>query len=269
MERQVRSEANTKAMLDSAGIIPASQKRAIEAAKRDYYLGPQLQVPWEEDRSAMKDSNISPHDSGDESPTEEVLRLIRARNQSEDGTLPDTTDAYLRSSYTGTLGSRPSTVRMSTNVRKIFEVDVDQDAIGRDYLPTQLHHDWGEPNTGDYRGQAVRMDSVPGRETKKVHKKGVVETVAFHEAPRLRPDDYAPGDYDGGRKFGEGVRGAFDFDRYVSRAELTGPNGERPENDIDFENDDIFNEEVIVDAPNAKERLLRHFEGPKLYTNVI
>lgn len=271
MERQMQSAANTKAMLDSAGIITASQRRAVEAAKRDYYLGPQLQVPWEEDRSGMKAAITRTDDSGDESPTEEVLRLIRRRNNAEEVVVPDTTDAYLRSSYTGTLGSRAAIVRMreSANNRRVFDIEVDPDSIHREYLPTQLHHDWGEKNSGDYHGKAVQMDAVSGRETKKVHLKGVIETIPFHEPPRVRPNDYAPGDYNVGRKFGEDARGALvEFDKYVARADMTGPNGERPANEIVFEDGDLFKEEVIIDPINAKEKILKHNEAPKLYVKV-
>jgi hypothetical protein len=272
MEQQVKSEANTRAMLESAGITPASQRRALEMAKRDYYLGPQLQIPWEEDRLNLN-PDTARDDSGEESPTDEVLRLIRKRNNQEEvAPINDTTNAYLRSSYTGTLGSKPATIRMReptrSDVRKVFDGELDLESQNRDYLPTQLHHEWGERASGDYHGKTLQMDVVPSRDTKKVHHKGVVETIPFHEAPRVRPSDYAPGDYDvdGGRRFGVNVRGALvDFDRFVSRSDLIGPNGERPENEVDYEMGGLSREEVIVDAIHAKERILKHTEAPKLY----
>jgi hypothetical protein len=285
MEQQAKSVHNTKAMLDSAGITPASQLRAMEAAKRDYYLGPQLQIPWEEDRLAMNThaNAHTRHDDengdGDESPTEEVLRLIRRRNNLEEPVVPvnETTDAYLKSSYTGTARSKPATIRMREptrhDARQAFDREIPVEGLDRDYLPTQLHHDWGEQGTavGDYRGKSIQMDIVPGRDIKKIYQKGVSETVAFHEPPRVRPDEYAPGDYDvlGGRKLGEDVRGGMvDFTKYVSRYDLAGPNGERPANDEMNEREDLALEEVMINAVKAKEKILKRSEAPQLYVKV-
>jgi hypothetical protein len=293
MEQQVKSIQNTKAMLESAGIISAAQLRAQEAAQRDYYLGPQLQIPWEDDRVAMMmnpalERNINKDDDdGEESPTEEVLRIIRKRNHQEERIVPihDTTDAYLKSSYTGTARSRPPTIRMReptrSDVRQAFDREINVDGVDRDYLPTQLHHDWGENgstaggggggSTGDYRGKSIQMDIVTGREVKKIYQKGIIETIPFHEPPRQRPEEYAPGDYDvfRGRKFGDDARGGMvDFEKHVSRYDLVGPKGERPDNEILNEREGLEYEEVIINAVNAKEKILKHTEAPQLYVKV-
>lgn len=281
MEQQVKAEAQTKAMLDAAGIIPASQRRAQEVLQRDYYLGPQLQVAWEEDR--LIKPNLD-YDSGNESPTEEVLKLLKKRNNEQP--LPkvsETSEAFLKSSYSGALTTKPATIQMNqvskTDIRKIGgEKELSEEEKNRGYLPTQLHQDWGSniESSSNYKGKVIQMDIIPGRETKKVIQKGVYETIPFDQAPRVRYDEVGPGEYDIdiGRRLGENIpTGMIDFNRYVSRNDMIGPNGEKPENEKEFENiqDDYFlqKEEVITDGIKSKEKLLKRVQTPTLYIKVI
>ena len=129
MEQQVKAEAQTKALLDAAGIIPASQRRAKEVLQRDYFLGPQLQVAWEEDR--LVKPNLD-YDSGNESPTEEVLKLLKKRNNDQSPPkVSDTTEAYLKSSYSGALKAKPAIIQMNhvskSDVRVVGERELTEE----------------------------------------------------------------------------------------------------------------------------------------------
>jgi hypothetical protein len=282
MEQEVRAVESTKAMLDKAGILPASARREMEEGGRDRYLGPQIHVAWGEDRLKPAAATLGP-DEGDESPTEEVMSIINKRRGIDGGVGggedTDTTEAYLRSSFAGALHSKPPIVTMRKPTRHDARVlegerELTAEERMRDYLPTQVHQEWG---VGE-KAKALKMDIIPGRESKRVHSKGIIEVSQFHEAARPQSGSLGPGAYDtsAGMRFGENVKGgALDFDLHAARDDVVGPNGERPiaaarydQYDIDEEGRLGYKEEVIVDAQLAKEGLLRRQQAPKLYVQV-
>jgi hypothetical protein len=277
MEKEVQAVSRTQAMLEKAGIMPPTARRALEAASRDRFLGPQLPVPWGEDRLPPRKAWDEEDDDGDESPTEEVMALLKRRGGGEgsdggdvatnkkkrDGS--DITEAFLRSSFAGAPTKNAPAVAMRAptkhDTRKLVERELTEEEKNRDYLPTQVHHDWTSAEKRD-GGRALVMDIVPGRDVVKVHSKGVVDRVLFNEGIRRGTSDMGPGMYDAGPKFGEGVKGGVvDFENFVAREDAVGPRGERPEaalSDWEMEEEGLyFKEEVIVDAVSAKQKLLK------------
>lgn len=277
MEREVQAVSKTQAMLAKAGIMPPTARRALETANRDRFLGPQLPVPWGEDRLPPRKAWYEDNDDGNESPTEEVLDLLKKRGArvnsvDEDNVLTkknrdgsaDITEAFLRSSYAGAPTKNAPAVAMRApkkhDARRLIERELTEEEKNRDFLPTQLHHDWA--STDRDGGKALDMDIVPGRDVVKVLSKGVVDRVLFNEGIRRGTGDMGPGVYDAGPKFGEGVKGGVvDFENFVAREDAVGPRGERPAavlSNRELEEEGLYyKEEVIVDAISAKQKQLK------------
>lgn len=287
MGKEVEAASKTNAMLAKANILPGSSRRALEAAARDKFLGPQLPVPWGEDRlpprhawSEDDGGNGDGKEEGYVSPTDEVMALLRSRGGGKDVPVlrsstdgmkrhqnDDTTDAFLRSSYAGapTKTAPAVAIRPPTKheARKIGERELTEEERNRDYLATQLHRDWKSTDRKDTAHKALLMEIASGRETVRIQAKGVVDKILFNEGIRRGTDNFGPGMYDTGPGFGENVKGGVvDFDNYVARDDVVGPRGERPaaaqSNALDEYDDGLYyREEVEVDAVTAKGKQLK------------
>lgn len=289
MEQEVVAAQKTKLMLDEAGIITANQRREQERAMRDgKFLGPQLQVPWVPNRLHAK---VDKEGSDSDSPTEEINGLLENRDRHRKNTKgrggsklvddierdienveeTEYTKAFLRSSYSGGIQHKPTLIlRQSTNKndRGIHQRELSEEEKAREYLSTQVHHDWTEALENKYKTVA-RMDDMVGREEIIVHAKGIIEKREFGV---LYPTDGpAPGEYDTDAliRFGVNVKSGVSFKNTIAREDLVGPNGEAPPNNADVSRMLDIDEVVDIDAMAAKEKKMKRVQGVVLYKKVV
>ena len=283
----------------------AEQKIGPTAAQRFY--GPQIPVPWADEPVAsngnQSGNNISnnnnsnsrkrknksrygePEDDseGNDSPTEEVMRLLGDRsinkyndNMDSDGRDTEYTKAFLKSRYSGSLHPKnPAALMMQPkpgDSRNPISVKPTVEEENFEYIGPQLQPDWiaeSEKRELKHKNQALRMDLVPGREKKKLHQKGVAEVIKF-DSRIEQVDSIGPGYYDTGSNLD--MANAADkalgvpFHKAIARKDQVGAFGERPEaateplpggseggNNNDF-GDLYFDEQLDVDYGKAKDQ---------------
>lgn len=272
----------------------ADKQFDIIASHRNY--GPQLPVQWASDNNKNTRSNNKYDDTtnadGYESPTEEVNRILAQRNNSLDNnnssnTAMETeyTKAYLKSSYSGTLIPKGTTILMNKPKTESLKryIDHSEDLNDLEFIGPQLQSDWikeSEKRDIKYKSQAIKMDLVPGREKIKLHQKGIVEVIDF--ASKIIPEDnMGPGYYDANSHLlianSENNKGVVPFSKVISRADQVGANGEKPETilnelaKLDKDNMDLYiNDQVDIDYSRAKDTNTGTNRGQfRLYIKVL
>ena len=240
MERQVASRAATKRRLDSKPGVAAVMldKQEAERARHKFY-GPQLPIPW----GGVGVGN----DNGDESPTEEVSRLLTrsqsdarpSRRHGKGGigsaeTDTDATLAYLRSSLAAPASRAAVVMRPAPEVSNQSLLALHESALPtHDFLGPQLQVNWAaesEARDKAHKNKAILFDAQPGRARVSVRQKGEVHVKEFDDW-RARPTEpLGPGYYDADKvsAIGDDAKGAVIFSKFVSREEMVGPEGERP-----------------------------------------
>jgi hypothetical protein len=118
------------------------------------------------------------------------------------------------------------------------------------------------------------MDRTPGRETVKVHQKGLVEVIDFSD-PNIRSNfDPEPTDYDVDRHFAiaalNNVKGLA-FSKAISREDLLRKESERIPLDLELSDELFYEERLDIDYGRAKDQAAgkRDGKGLELYTKVI
>ena len=282
MTSEVTARSSTKKRLESKpGVVKALADKSAAAKGNDRLYGPQLPVPWVEDREVMRswrsrrasDGRTDDND-GDYSPTREVLQLLGDDITSpEDGLARAGTEAFLKSTYSGSLQKRPAPLSMKevtpTKPRNLAE---SVSATAFDYIGPQLQQDWlsdkGTTNT------APRMDRTPGREVVRVHQKGMVEVIDFSDRNTRSNMDPEPADYDTDRHFAiaalNNVKGLA-FSKAISREDLLrSKETERVPLDVELSDELFYEERLDIDYGSAKDRATgkREGKGIELYTKV-
>jgi hypothetical protein len=189
-----------------------------------------------------------PLESGDESPTDEVLWILGDINKKnkKPPLVSETAESYLRSSYsTGGLPLKSKVNIMREEKapkRKLLE-----GGGAADYMGPQLQVDWTSQVD---KGLKVRMSIDAGRDETSVMKKGYVQVKRFEDLDRGDTDSSQPGMYDisRGKGIGQNLKGV-PFSLALARGEQFGPYGEKPEN----LNDDLA--DILDDGYLRKEVL--------------
>eukprot|EP01041_Mallomonas_annulata_P003189 gene3189-6290_t len=289
-------ESLHKRFLEKPGLAEVEAAKFREKTSRDRFLGPHLQVPWVYGANkgpgmgvgvGVGTADETALDDGEESPTEEVMAILRRRGgmdvhdnaaaTAKDELFDDTTAAYLKSSYSGALSKREAAATMRIPMpheeRNPDLNNISMEFMNRDYLEPQLPIDWkaeGEARKHRHKNPAAKLNLRPGRESITIKRKGDVRISEF-DKPIEAYDSMGPGVYDvmAGRAFGEGVS-APDFNTALTREQVIGPDGERPDGIVQDENEMrmMYGDELIVDATVTKdsEKVKRSkVRYPKLY----
>ena len=235
--RQVAAAASTRKRITDKPSVQAvlDEKREAER-RRDKFYGPQLQVAWGEFPQGAGPEGAD-NDSGDESPTEDLNRLLSRSNNAGAGagageSERDTTAAYLRSSLAA------PTARAAVIMRPPPEPQ-SRAALCRDpepepqFLGPQLPVDWTAATAArdqSHKNRAILMDAQIGRKSVRVRQKGEVQVLEFGDG-RWQTDPMGPGYYDPalpGDDIADGAKGAVPFAMLAAREDALGPDGERP-----------------------------------------
>ena len=282
MASEVTARSSTKKRLESKpGVVKALADKTAAEKGNDRLYGPQLPVAWVEDREVMRswksrrtsDGHDDDNDGGD-SPTREVLQLLGdALVNAEDDLARAGTEAFLRSTFSGSLQKRPAPLSMKevpqTKSRNISE---SLSSAPFEYIGPQLQQDWLSDKASS--SMAPRMDRTPGRETVKVHQKGLVEVIDFSD-PNIRSNfDPEPTDYDVDRHFAiaalNNVKGLA-FSKAISREDLLRRESDRIPLDLELSDDLFYEERLDIDYGRAKDQATgkKDGKGVELYTKVI
>ena len=230
MAAQAAAEASTRKRLADKPMVVAAltEKKAAEAA-RDKFYGPQLQVAW------AAPGQPEDEDSGNESPTEEIIRMLAWRADKSAGTTgtaeEKATAAYLRSSLAAP-AARATVIMRPPAEKTSRSALVHPPTPPAEFLGPQLSTDWlaeSEARHARYKNRAIMMDLGAGRDVVQVKHKGEVQVDFFYEHRVRATGPLGPGRYDPlGPVIGDNVKGV-PFKQLVSRGDAIGPEGERPE----------------------------------------
>jgi hypothetical protein len=238
-----------------------ADKKLRQGATQRFY-GPQIPVPWAEDRLAAaalqrRKTRAEVEEDGDEdeggggggyhSPTEEVEQLLAQRQAGgpnsnlldEEARDTQYTQAYLKSRYSGSLQPKQPVVQMLPakpgESRDPTAVKITPEEAAFEFLGPQLQPDWlenADRREVRHKNQALRMDLVSGRERLKMHAKGQREVVPFNS--RTEPsEEMGPGYYDTGSRLDMAVAAkeksmGLPFSKAIARQDQVGAFGERP-----------------------------------------
>jgi hypothetical protein len=249
MVAESQSRESMKKMLASKpGVIEAIYEKS---RPRDVLYGPQLPVAWVPDR-------FQTVDDGEASPTREVMKLLRREQDAGiDSYESSTARNYLRSTLAGAITSKPTAIIREDNPtqsKKVDEEDPEIEALGPiDWLEEMNKRE------AYYKNNALRMDVNRGRDEVHVHSKGVVEVNEFSSSHLPARDQPVSSSHVNYPAFGSDAKGIFPFDKYLSREDAIGPNGEPPisswneeEERLDMDRDQVLDNEHLVKkrAPN-------------------
>lgn len=148
-QEMVTKKAIKNILIEKPSIARIYAEKIMEGKNREKYYGPNLPVIWGEDSFGRRGGEIANEEEdmnrGDESPTEEVLRLLGDRNKNtEKHCLPvsETAESYLRSAYS--TGGLP----LKSKVNKMREENAIKRKVSRS----------GE--TFDYTGPQLQVDTI-------------------------------------------------------------------------------------------------------------
>lgn len=297
-EIQARQSTREKLSQKSQVQTVLADKEMGDPASKRFY-GPSLPVAWVTDKPSLAKKLLSKDKQGDSddengranSPTAEVLRLLASRNGDKtfNGSDPADQDpytqAFLRSSYAGSLHRKAAGVHMEPIVddetvaaRKLLAIE-EKDF---DYLGPQIQPDWtankSEVLSKRSKAVSVRLDKVTGREKVKVHAKGQVETEDFG-SHQIRKDEekVGPGEYDVLSQIeiskAKAKGGTVQFDKIIAREDIIGPRGEKPISsqlaEIELQADDELGmEKLDIDYATAKDAARKKNKNIILYAKV-
>ncbi len=310
MKQEVQSREKTKEMLGNKPqtVAALNANKASSHPPNDKYYGPQLPVPWVVDKAAMKIPDFYERmkkkrkKKGDEEGYEdvdedaaiaEVMRLLgeESATQSNQEEVNPFTNAYLKSSYSGSLMKKSNTVRLqdqSSDVSKRRKqekelLEIQEQQVRDEYLGPQIPLDWTKPDvlsqsSTRYKqnlSHSIQFDKQTSRNKKKVLAKGMVMEESF---TKIEPnDEMGPGKYDimKDKELGNG-KGVIPFEKVISRKDQVGAFGERPisalENDHLDKNEELeYCGELDIEYGKAKDLAQRRHQikGVPLYTQVI
>lgn len=280
-----------------------AEEKAPMAGMQRFY-GPQIPVPWTQDRLPLynnNNNNIPIH--GD--AAEEVLQMLadRAANNSTTNTTTATTnnpnvhlynkdihdtaytDAYLKSTYSGSLQpKKPAILMQPSKEERNINNKLTLEQQERDYIGPQLQQAWidenNTKNTKNTKNNTLRMDLVPGREIIKQHAKGISEIITFNEKI-LPSDDPGPGQYENTHlTIANANTKTVPFNKQIAREDMVGAYGERPERAVQdmhilaqeglVEHDLYYEENIMLDYGTAKDKVVdtQKHKNLQLYAKV-
>lgn len=230
------------------------------AAQKKFY-GPQLPVPWVPEKEALTSYHKRRRDgdSDSDSPTSEILELLQAADQRDNQHImnDELTEAYLRSSYSGSQFKKKPSINFHTNPqdseRTAFHRKVDPDALELDFVGPQLQEDWGEKIKRKPH-HSIDLNKLRGREKVKFHGKGMLEIQDFDDHHVVKDEsNLAPGVYDVMSNIEiakQSVKG-ISFSRQVAREDMVGAFGEKPQSAVGgvdgVDGDVMLNREKVLD----------------------
>lgn len=298
MKSEIVARERTKELIkQKPNAIQAIDEKQKTPTPNKFY-GPQLQVPWVPDKDSMKpevrqklmkkreksENNIE-DDDGEESPSEEILQMLADRNRNDQERNPkdnqEFTEAFLKSSYSGSLLKKPPTVHLDSNdpTRRSILANEKDDNKDLEFIGPQLQIDWTKPEANKsarYKQPAVEFNKLTSRDKIKVHAKGIVEKEEFSNSKIAKTDDFGPGKYDTMSKFEISKakpNNVISFDKHISRKDQIGAHGEKPESALDNDHLDSdeeleMNGELDIDYGKAKDLAQRRdkVKGIPLYT---
>jgi hypothetical protein len=286
MKSEVASRARTKELIKNKpnAIDALSDQRKTPTPNKFY--GPQLQVPWVPDKESMSrpikkvrtktgGGDGDEHDEdgdGGESPTEEILQMLADRAEGgkpvneEEMKNKQFTDAYLRSSFSGSLIKKPNPVKSFIATSKVSEKQLEQENItsNLEFLGPQLPVDWTSPaatKSSRFKQPTIEFNKITSRDKIKVHSKGIVEKEEFVSSQLPKTDDFGPGKYDVMSNIAIAnakSRNVIQFDKIVSREDQIRQNGERPvaaydNSHLNSDEELEFNGQLDIDFGAAKD----------------
>lgn len=201
MERQASSQRSMQARVASR---PALQMALVRGAERAVVYGPQLHVPWGEDRLAARrtgDDDLALH---------EVFPSLDAH--AGDRASPYA-DAFLQSSLVGLRRNAVSFKRSEGRKEAPRETDK------MDYLGPQVIVDWveqSESRESRHKLNAISFDLSQGRDHLKIASKKLRRVIAFSEADD--DESLIPGAYSSDKPFGVSAKGV-PFSKLAKSAE--------------------------------------------------
>ena len=275
MDSELQSRRNTQSKVSAKpAVAKVIADKFYDTQANQKFYGPQLPVQWAKDKSSMafRKNKYNDDSDGEESPTEEVMRLLGGEPSEEHIRKKkdeEITNAYLQSVYSGSQVQRKSLLKIpdakqsdtrDTSVRKLTVEEANFEFIG-----PQLQPDWtqtaNENRHMKHKNISLRMDLKPGREEKKILHKGQIEITQFSEIKKdevLGPGVYEP---DNILTLGAATKGVVPFSKVIAREDLFGIHGEKPESaqqDLyDQLGDDLFySERIDVDYSSAKDKAM-------------
>jgi hypothetical protein len=284
MKSEVASRARTKELIKNKpnAIDALSDQRKTPTPNKFY--GPQLQVPWVPDKESMSrpikksktktgDGDEDDEDGGGESPTEEILQMLADRAEGgkpvneEEMKNKQFTEAYLRSSFSGSLIKKPNPVKsFIATSSKVSEKQLEQENItsNLEFLGPQLPVDWTSPaatKSSRFKQPTIEFNKITSRDKIKVHSKGIVEREEFVSSQLPKTDDFGPGKYDVMSNIAIAnakSRNVIQFDKIVSREDQIRQNGERPvaaydNSHLNSDEELEFNGQLDIDFGAAKD----------------
>lgn len=285
MAAEVSSRRSTQDRLQNKPAVASTlAERIAEKEKPTYFYGPQLQVPW----APQADSAV-PEERKELSPTEEVLRMLGERGA---GALPSDdlntdpgakklTEAFLRSTHSGSLLKKPAPIRMNNTTHHSPSLAALSAGLKQQYefLGPQLQSDWVAESTGrsaSHKNRSLLMEQHKGRDQVRVHQKGVIEVVPFQGQDVLLDRDAAetkmrlldelelgPGEDDDILEFGRQPVKGVPFSKVVAREDLFGAFGERPPKALEEE---LYFETLLdIDYSKAKDATMTNTTSFRLY----
>ena len=191
-----------------ADVLAKKQKMEFE---RGPYLGPQLQIPWAQDRKKSNDATVDDAEDA-RSPTKEVLKLLSLQGWSKEASElesnvkegdSETALAYMKSFQANGKGNIIDFDRLKKEEHRSKRDE-------RDYLGPQIISDWKRDTSS--RLHAYSMDKNTGRDVLRVEK-GDVKVCRFN-AEIISTELLGPGIYDNSaRSFGAGAKGVVPFSK--------------------------------------------------------
>lgn len=275
MKSEILARESTQRMVNAKpGVVKALADKATATAAHQKLYGPNLPVQWVEDRKGMQTWQRGGEES-DGSPTREVLKLLhgfdgpdrtRAAAEEEEEA---TAKAFLRSSFSGSLMKKPVAVMKQEPSHRPFVIDMHEEAPSHAFVE---HDQFESPY---YKHMTLRMDLGTGRDTLRVHKKGLQEMIEFSDH-RIKKDLDLPPEYDLEPHFAisalNNVKGV-PFAKAIAREDMVGANGERPASSLvplheQLQDDDYFEARLDIDRADAIDKAEGPARGIELYASV-
>lgn len=280
MKREFDARIATKEKIQSKPQVLKilNEKNDWKPSMKKFY-GPQLHVEWVKDKESMmvKTSQLGLDEEdfdedGPESPTADILRWFNDSKTPKGQDEQALTEAYLRSSYAGSIYHKKGIPMSSEPTKPKVVFDEEEGKNEQDFIGPQLQVDWTKDPMVRFKSAGVNMDNYTSRDKIKVLQKGVIDIQKFSDHHIKQTDPLGPGVYDTFQEIGKvPAKGVVDFSKQVAREDHVGPNGEKPISaQAMLEDEYIMEEKLDIEYGDAKDRYLGKDKkkGIELYAKV-